>query len=49
MNGRASVERSDIRTLAVPVLRHRLVTNFKASAANVTSAQVIKELLEASN
>ncbi|MGB0647489.1 MAG: AAA family ATPase [Bradymonadia bacterium] len=49
MNGRTSVERSDIRTLAVPVLRHRLVTNFKASAANVTSAQVIEELLETSN
>jgi MoxR-like ATPase len=45
LNGRTSVERSDIRTLAVPVLRHRLVTNFKASASNTTAAALVEQLL----
>ncbi len=45
LHGRTSVERSDIRTLAVPVLRHRLVTNFKASASNTTAAVLVEQLL----
>ena len=45
LNGRASVERSDIRKLAIPVLRHRLVTNFKASASNTSAAQLVEQLL----
>lgn len=45
LNGRTSVERSDIRTLAIPVLRHRLVTNFKASASNTSAAQLVEQLL----
>lgn len=45
LNGRTSVERSDIRSLAVPVLRHRLVTNFKASASNTTAAALVEQLL----
>lgn len=47
LNGRTSVERSDIRTLAIPVLRHRLVTNFKASASNMTAAGLVEQLLAA--
>ena len=45
LNGRTSVERSDIRKLAIPVLRHRLVTNFKASASGTTAAALIEQLL----
>ncbi len=45
LHGRTSVERSDIRALAVPVLRHRLVTNFKASASNTTAAGLVEQLL----
>jgi MoxR-like ATPase len=45
LNGRTSVERSDIRKLAIPVLRHRLVTNFKASASNTSAAQLVEQLL----
>lgn len=47
LNGRASVERSDIRSLLIPVLRHRLVTNFKASAAGITPRTLLEELLAA--
>ena len=46
LHGRNSVEREDIRALAVPVLRHRLVTNFKASAANVSTSDIITRILE---
>ena len=46
LHGRNSVERDDIRALAVPVLRHRLVTNFKASAANVSTSDIITRILE---
>ena len=45
LNGRSSVERSDIRALCIPVLRHRLVTNFKASAAGMTAPMLLEELL----
>ncbi len=45
LNGRTSVERSDIRALVVPVLRHRLVTNFKASASGITTKMLLEEIL----
>ena len=47
LNGRSSVERSDIRSLVIPVLRHRLVTNFKASASGITTRMLLEDLLNA--
>ena len=47
LNGRTSVERSDIRSLVIPVLRHRLVTNFKASASGITTRMLLEDLLNA--
>ena len=36
-----------IRSVALPVLRHRIVTNFNAQADRVTSDNVIASLLDA--
>lgn len=47
LEGRYHVDFADIRALAHPVLRHRLVLNFHARADNVDSDQVIDMLLSA--
>jgi MoxR-like ATPase len=44
--GRAHVTPDDIRRLAAPVLRHRILTNYKAEAAGITVEQLIQRLLE---
>jgi MoxR-like ATPase len=43
--GRPSVSVDDIRTIAMPVLRHRIVINYNAQAAGQTSDSIIKKLL----
>ncbi len=45
--GRYSVLTDDIQAMAHPVLRHRILMNFKADAENVNSDDVTKELLKA--
>ena len=47
LKGRTYVAAEDIRALAHPVLRHRLVTNFSAEAQGYTSERIIDDLLEA--
>jgi MoxR-like ATPase len=47
MHGRYHVGFEDIRALARPVLRHRLVPNFHAQSERVTTDQVIEQLLRA--
>jgi MoxR-like ATPase len=47
MDGRFSVAVDDIKKVAVPVLRHRLSTNFQAQAEGKTSEDVIGQLLAA--
>ncbi|HXD23877.1 MAG TPA: MoxR family ATPase [Gemmatimonadaceae bacterium] len=47
MQGRYHVTFDDIRALAKPVLRHRVLLNFHAESERVTSDQVIDKLLEA--
>ena len=47
MHGRYHVGFEDIRALARPVLRHRLVTNFHAQSERVSADQVIDQLLRA--
>ncbi|MEE2890097.1 MAG: MoxR family ATPase [Planctomycetota bacterium] len=44
--GRPYVTGDDIRRVALPVLRHRIVTNFAAEAEGVTSDDIINKLLE---
>lgn len=46
MDGRPSVSLEDVRRVAVPVLRHRLSTNFQAQAEGMTSESVIARLLD---
>ncbi len=45
MDGRFSVSLSDIRRIAVPVLRHRIATNFQAQADGLTSEDVVARLV----
>ena len=44
--GRSHVTTDDVQALALPVLRHRIVTSFAASAEGVTSDTVVKRLLD---
>ncbi len=46
MDGRFSVAIDDIRKAAIPVLRHRIGTNFQAQAEGKTSEDIIMDLLE---
>ncbi len=36
----------DIKALALPILRHRILTNFTAASEGVTTDVVIKKLVE---
>ena len=47
MQGRYHVSFEDIRGLAHPVFRHRVLTNFHADSERVSSGQIIDKLLEA--
>jgi len=46
MQGRYNVSIDDIRHLALPVFRHRLLTNFHAESEQVTSDRIIQKLIE---
>jgi len=45
--GRAHVTTSDIRAVAKPVMRHRVIVNYGAIAENITSDSVVEKILEA--
>jgi MoxR-like ATPase len=47
MDGRFSVAIDDIKKVAIPVLRHRISTNFQAQAEGKTSEDIIQQLLAA--
>lgn len=47
MNGRYHVSYDDIRALAPPVFRHRILTNFHAESERVSSDKIIEQLLDA--
>ena len=46
LDGRGHVSCDDIRALAHPVLRHRILTNFYAEAEKITSEGIVDRLLE---
>jgi len=46
LEGRFHVTVDDIRAVAHPVLRHRLITNYSAEAEGVTSDKLVDRLLE---
>jgi MoxR-like ATPase len=47
MQGRYHVSFDDVRALAKPVLRHRILLNFHAESERVTTEKIIEQLLEA--
>ena len=47
LDGRPTPSFDDVKSVALPVLRHRLVTNFHAEAEGVTTDELIEELVVA--
>lgn len=45
-DGRFHIEKEDIEALALPVLRHRIVTNYSAEADGLGTPEIISTLLE---
>jgi MoxR-like ATPase len=45
LSGKYSPDIEDVRAVALPILRHRIVRNFKAEAEGATVEQIIKDLL----
>lgn len=45
INGKFSPDIEDVKAVAVPILRHRIVKNYKAEAEGFTVESIIKELL----
>jgi MoxR-like ATPase len=48
LRGEAAVEPEDVRALAVPVLRHRLVLSYRAEADGVRDVDIVRGVEEAS-
>jgi len=46
MDGRYAVRCEDVRALAQSVLRHRIVTNFRAEAERITSREIVDHLVK---
>lgn len=45
LNGKYSPDIEDVQAVAYPILRHRIVRNFKAEAEGITVDSIIKDLL----
>jgi MoxR-like ATPase len=46
MHGRFHVSYEDVRSLAVPVLRHRVLLNFHAESERLTSEELVRRLVD---
>jgi MoxR-like ATPase len=46
IDGRFNVSTDDIRAVAMPALRHRIILNFEGEAEGITSEAVIREILD---
>jgi MoxR-like ATPase len=46
LQGRFTPEIADVKICAIPVMRHRLVTNFNAEAESVNTLQIVEKLLQ---
>ncbi len=46
LDGRPTPDIDDVRSVARPVLRHRIVTNFNADAEGVNAVKIVERLLE---
>jgi MoxR-like ATPase len=47
LEGRAVVALEDVRAIALPVLRHRILVNFQAEADGIDADQIVTRLLDA--
>jgi len=45
MNGKFSPDIEDVKAIAVPILRHRVVLNYKAEAEGMSVEEIIKQLM----
>jgi MoxR-like ATPase len=46
LEGRYNVSFEDLRTIAIPSLRHRLILNFEGAAAGIEQGSIVSEILE---
>ena len=46
LDGRYAAEVEDVRALTAPIMRHRIVLNFRGEAEGVTSLQVLAAILK---
>jgi MoxR-like ATPase len=46
LQGRFAATVEDVRSLALPVLRHRVLPNFAAESEGITSTRIVQQLLE---
>jgi MoxR-like ATPase len=46
LDGRYNVSFEDLRAIAIPSLRHRVILNFEGAAARIEQASIIAEILE---
>jgi MoxR-like ATPase len=45
INGKFSPDIEDVKAIAIPILRHRVVLNYKAEAEGVSVQEIIKQLM----
>ena len=45
LHGKYTPDMEDVRAVAIPVLRHRIIPNFNAEADGITSVQIVEKLL----
>ncbi|MCF8465569.1 MAG: AAA family ATPase, partial [Flavobacteriales bacterium] len=46
INGKFSPDIADVKAVAEPILRHRIVRNYKAEAEGITVENIIAELIK---
>ena len=46
LDGRSAASPADVRAIALPVLRHRVLVNFQAEADGIDADQIVSRLLE---
>jgi MoxR-like ATPase len=47
LDGRFNVSIDDIRAVALPSLRHRIILNFEGEAEGITTEAVVRSILDA--
>jgi len=45
LSGKYSPDIEDVKAVSIPVLRHRIIKNYKAEAENISVEQIIKQIL----